>query len=113
MRCLVVGLLALSACSIQPLNGPPADITFLSTSVSPTVVAAGGQFIAAADVQYDNCNNPSIGVEYSGKRVEQSGAALRSTLTAVLDDTLVFFSAYCAFAHTGRVAIDIHVTPVP
>ncbi len=76
------------------------------------------QLIASASATVGNCDLVDIVVIYGGQLVIQPGAAFQSSFTAILDQTVVDFHAYCVTPSGGPIVtpdqyIDITVAPAP
>ncbi len=130
MRYAAVLLIALSgACKLDPFpkgfdpfvipkpsSGSHIELT--AVTVSPTAVRAGSPFVASASATVGNCDLVDIVVIYGGQLVIQPGAAFQSSFTAILDQTVVDFHAYCVTPSGGPIVtpdqyIDITVAPAP
>ncbi len=103
MRSAALSLIAvIGACHFSPFdNLTYAELT--DVKVSPSVVRAGDQFVASANVVFHgSCTAASTTVTYEVTpigtgvtQVTQVGTAISQSFTAALDGTLVRFAAYC------------------
>jgi hypothetical protein len=95
-----------------PSNGSHLELTMVT--VTPSTVRARSQFAASASTTFGGCDRaPAIVVIYGDQSVIQNGPAFQSSFTALLDQTIVDFHAFCVTPSGGPIVTPnqyIHIT---